>query len=600
MEKYIHYCWFGNKPLPKLAKKCIKSWGKYLPDYKIMRWSEDNVDLNECPFIKEAYEKKKWAFVADYARTRALYEYGGIYFDTDMLIVNPIDYLLEKKGTILGVEDSNMVNAAVWVESSPKSWFSKKMLDFYSEQLGFNEADIYSISIPRIITKILNRIGFNPHISDVQLLKNDIHIYPREYFYPLSYNYRNNVFTENTCMIHYFDASWVSKWEQRENRIFRRFGEKNGQTIINLIRFSKKWIKRALKLVFFPIYLYRRYKRKITKKYLKTVNKAIECIDISNRKYIVMHNPEWFGVTNATIELFDNRVPCGELLRKRDIRLIGNKILKNNIQQVIFSAMCIGWKDLAEYLKSRNPNIKIKVFWHGNHSQVSEPYGWKRNIELLEMQKKGTIDVFGTCKKSLIDFYEKEGYRIAFITNRVKIQKKLKIKKNNGSNIIRIGLYAAKSDDWRKNMFAQIAAVALMDNVVLDIVPLNNEAKLFASYFNLKIEGLEKAIPREELITRMSNNDVNLYVTFSECSPMLPLESFGVGVPCITGNNHHYWIDSELQKYAVINNEEDILEIRDKIELALKNKDKMLNLYRVFKDKNNIKSKEDVINFINM
>ena len=76
MKKYIHYCWFGDKPLPKLAKKCIESWKKYLPDYEIIKWSEDNVDLEECPFIKGAYENKKWAFVADYARTKALNEMG--------------------------------------------------------------------------------------------------------------------------------------------------------------------------------------------------------------------------------------------------------------------------------------------------------------------------------------------------------------------------------------------------------------------------------------------------------------------------------------------------------------------------------------------
>ena len=58
-NKVIHYCWFGPKPLGKLEKKCIKSWEKYLPDYKIMKWSEENVDLEECAFIKEAYENKK-------------------------------------------------------------------------------------------------------------------------------------------------------------------------------------------------------------------------------------------------------------------------------------------------------------------------------------------------------------------------------------------------------------------------------------------------------------------------------------------------------------------------------------------------------------
>ena len=215
MKKYIHYCWFGGKPLPKLAKKCIKSWEKYLPDYEIMEWNENNVDLNECPFVKEAYENKKWAFVADYARTKAIYEMGGIYFDTDMLITKDVSFLLENE-TFLGVEDSMMVNAAVWGSSKPKTDFAKKMLDFYKSQDHFDINNIYKISIPRIITRILNEYGFDASINELQILNNNIYIYPRPYFYPLSYNFKNNKFTENTCMIHYFDATWIPRNEQIE------------------------------------------------------------------------------------------------------------------------------------------------------------------------------------------------------------------------------------------------------------------------------------------------------------------------------------------------------------------------------------------------
>ena len=96
MEKIIHYCWFGPKPLGKLENKCLKSWKKYFPDYKIMKWSEENVNLEECEFIKEAYANKKWAYVADYARTKALYEYGGIYFDTDMEVIKNMDEFIDK------------------------------------------------------------------------------------------------------------------------------------------------------------------------------------------------------------------------------------------------------------------------------------------------------------------------------------------------------------------------------------------------------------------------------------------------------------------------------------------------------------------------
>ena len=127
MEKIIHYCWFGGKPLPKLAKKCLKSWKKYLPDYKIMKWSEENVDLDECPFIRQAYDAKKYAFVADYVRTKALKEYGGIYFDTDMEVTKDISNLLNDN-TFLGVEDTGYVAVGVWFESDKNAYLPTELL----------------------------------------------------------------------------------------------------------------------------------------------------------------------------------------------------------------------------------------------------------------------------------------------------------------------------------------------------------------------------------------------------------------------------------------------------------------------------------------
>ena len=84
IPKIIHYCWFGRNPLTKMAKKCIASWRKYCPDYEIIEWNEDNFDIDYCPYVREAYDAKKWAFVSDVARLYALVKMGGIYMDTDV------------------------------------------------------------------------------------------------------------------------------------------------------------------------------------------------------------------------------------------------------------------------------------------------------------------------------------------------------------------------------------------------------------------------------------------------------------------------------------------------------------------------------------
>ena len=112
------------------------------------------------------------------------------------------------------------------------------------------------------------------------------------------------------------------------------------------------------------------------------------------------------------------------------------------------------------------------------------------------------------------------------------------------------------------------------------------------------MDGPSKIIPREELLSRMAKNDVNLYVTFSECAPMLPLESLEVGVPCISGNNHHYFKNTPLEKYLIINNETDVLEIKEKIELCIKEKSEILRLYKNWKVDNALYTKKQIDKFI--
>lgn len=605
MEKIIHYCWFGDKPLPKLAKKCLKSWKKYLPEFKIMKWSEDNVDLNECPFIRGAYDQKKWAFVADYVRTKALKEYGGIYFDTDMEVTKDISHLFnDETDTFLGIEDSGYVAVGVWYEKNKNALLPTRLLNTYRELKEFDIDAMVDLTIPKMLSEILNGYDLKYGRMEVQHLKNRITIYPRDYFYPYSYDWKDNAFSENTCMIHYYDASWIPFREKIDVLIVRKFGKNIGYKIINILRLVKRIIKKCLKIIFFPLVLLRRHKintAHINKKYKKNIEKIKNNIEKVEGDYIVMYNPDWKGVTSSTKELFENLIPLSELYRKKDIKEIAQKIANSNIKQIIFSSFAIGWKDLIVFIKKYNPNIKIKTFWHGSHSQILETYGWERNKEIIQLHRENLIDTMGVCKKSLVGFYKSQNLNVKFLTNNVDVDKNLlesiiaEQKENNNTEKVKIGLYAAKCSDWRKNMYSQMAAVSLLENVVLDIVPLDNNARKFAKLLDIEITGESKSLSREDLLKRMSKNDINLYVTFSECAPMLPLESLELGVPCILGNNNHYFKESELEKLLVVNIEDDIEEIKQKIQIAISEKQKINKLYKDFKTKN-LKQKEENIN----
>ena len=137
IPKIIHYCWFGHNPLPESALKCIASWKKYLPDYEIKEWNEDNFDVNIIPYTQQAYEAKKYAFVSDYARYWILYNYGGVYFDTDVEVIKTMDDIIEK-GAFMGIEIPSknetfpLVAPGLGMATGKMHPFCKKMIEEYT------------------------------------------------------------------------------------------------------------------------------------------------------------------------------------------------------------------------------------------------------------------------------------------------------------------------------------------------------------------------------------------------------------------------------------------------------------------------------------
>lgn len=599
--KYIHYCWFGGKPLPKLAKKCLDSWKKYFPDYEIKRWDENNSALEDCPFVKGAYEAKSYAFVADYIRAKVMCEMGGIYFDTDMEVIKDPKEVFCDSQSFLGVEDTGKVCCGVWYEKYANSFLATELLNRYRKFKGFDYDNRTEFTIPILLTDILEKCGFDYKKRRVQKLEHDITIYPREYFYPYSYNRTNNVFTDNTCMVHYYDASWLPMKNRIENYLVRKYGRVKAIKMIKAYQKINILARRIIKGVLFPVVLYRRYTKKkalFNEDYLKAFNSTIESLqEKKDVFYIALHNGAWFGVTSATRNLFDNCIDCRELYRKKDVKKVARAIVGTGAKQVIFSAMSKGGPELAVSLHKINPNIKIKVFWHGSMSQVLDEYGWGIHKQITQLYKRGVISAFATCKESLCEFYRGHGMDPYFISNTFLAEKEYK-KTQRGSKT-RIGIYAADSANWRKNVLTQIAAVSeLPGKVVIDIVPITELTKTFAESLGLEVTGVCGNVPHDELIERISNNDVNVYVTYSECSPILPLESLEVGVPCITGNNHHYFVNSPLGEYLVVDNEIDLDLIAAKIKKCIKNRKEVMQLYSLFREENNDRAEKQLKEFL--
>lgn len=137
IPKIIHYCWFGGKPLPPSLQECMDSW-KLLDDYQVMRWDESNCSFDENEFVRRTFREKKLGFIGDYYRLKAVYEYGGIYLDTDVKVYKRFDDLMGHPLFLNFIFDSSIGSAIIGAQ--PKSPFIKGLLDMYDATIfGENE-----------------------------------------------------------------------------------------------------------------------------------------------------------------------------------------------------------------------------------------------------------------------------------------------------------------------------------------------------------------------------------------------------------------------------------------------------------------------------
>lgn len=212
IPKAIHYCWFGHNPLPEQAKKCIDSWKLFFPDCDIVEWNESNFDISIVPFVAEAYKLKKWAFVSDYARFWILYNYGGLYFDTDVEVIKNMDPIVAK-GPFIGCEkndnSSNVrINAGLGLGAEKGMKFYQEILEIYNNLHIVTKLGLIQLhSVVDIVSEYLERHGAEK--KDIVQSVCGVNIFPTEYFCPKDYYTGQLKITENTYCIHHYDASWV-------------------------------------------------------------------------------------------------------------------------------------------------------------------------------------------------------------------------------------------------------------------------------------------------------------------------------------------------------------------------------------------------------
>lgn len=331
--------------------------------------------------------------------------------------------------------------------------------------------------------------------------------------------------------------------------------------------------------------------------YSKQVDLAVKKLEeYKNKDYIVFYNPTWLGVANSTKGLFKNIVPLEQVFGKKNVKKVAEAVVSNNVKTVIFSQIVDGWVDVLKKIKELNNDIIIKVIWHGNCYEFFSDYTWNLNKDVMNLYKQKKIDSFAFVRSTMYEFYKKVGFKSYYLQNNVHLDNIERVQKEK-NNKIKIGIYNADTREL-KNIYTALSSMKLVPNSIADVVPINEGAKKFTEILGLETTSVDDYIPTEELLKRIQQNDVNIYPTFTENAPMFPLESFEMGVPCLLGNNNDYFVGTKLGEYVILTKEDDAEYIKERILNCIENKDKIMSLYKEWKNDFDVKCNKLVEEFI--
>lgn len=241
IPKVIYYCWFGKGEMPKLAKKCIKSWKKYCPQYELVCLNEENFDINQNRYASEAYSAGKWAFVSDYARLKVLYDNGGVYLDTDVELIKPIDELIEVQG-FMGLDDRGVVSTGLGFACEKGNELVGAFLKDY-EDIPFIKSDgSFDLTpCPDRNQKTLLHLGMDTKLENQVFM--GIKMLPEDYLCPVKYYTGKKIITENTYSIHHFCASWISATAKRTLFLKRLVGVKLYNKLYGKFLHKLNWLE---------------------------------------------------------------------------------------------------------------------------------------------------------------------------------------------------------------------------------------------------------------------------------------------------------------------------------------------------------------------
>ena len=235
IPKVIHYCWFGGKPLPRIARKCLASWKKMCPDYEIRRWDESNFDVRQHSYVASAYDAGAWAFVSDWARLKILYDNGGVYLDVDVELLKSLDTLLENQCYIGVQQIGHLCTTGLGFGCVKASPVVHDMLAKYNE-LVFEWDKSKELACPYLNDEVVREHGYlGDGLGDIEQF-DGLTVYPSRYLDPIAPGESDNLMCDETVSISLYTNSWGKRGERLRRSIINVIGTDRVSALKRMIR----------------------------------------------------------------------------------------------------------------------------------------------------------------------------------------------------------------------------------------------------------------------------------------------------------------------------------------------------------------------------
>lgn len=311
---------------------------------------------------------------------------------------------------------------------------------------------------------------------------------------------------------------------------------------------------------------------------------------------VAVAHPDWLGIRSSAMQMFDHLLFISDDLTPAIAKTLASRLLERQPSAIVFQGFPFSYRYLVEALQNEASHIPLYVVWHGTFMQATEDYAWRSFRLVCALQKQGKIRRVGCVKQGQDEILRRNGVNAGFLLNAYR-----QVPEQASSvavQPVRLGIWSI-SELKHKPPYEMLAAASMIDGALVMGSVASPRMLEFCDEFRIAHDFVGSMVPQLDMPRHLAACHVNLYVTLNECAPMLPLESFAVGVPCVMGPNTPYFSDDAyLQEKLVVRVPDDAREIADRIEDTLLARDEIIAAYREYAMRHNARSANTIRQFL--